>query len=99
MFATVLALVLFFNSYDPAGPIDRPEDPVEVTESPLANSIAVLRFLNLHDLPAIQYLGDGLTEELIHELTNLKTLKVAARTSVWGLSTLDMQAPEIVKVW
>ncbi len=97
VFATVLGLVLFFNSYEPEGQIDPPEDPVEVTESPLANSIAVLRFLNLHNLPAIQYLGDGLTEELIHELTNLKTLKVAARTSVWGLSALNMQVPEIAE--
>ncbi len=98
VFATVIALVLFFNSYENEGPIHRPEYPVEVSASPLPNSIAVLRFLNLHDLPAIRYLGDGLTEELIHELTNLKTLKVAARTSVWGISSLDMQAPEIAEL-
>ena len=95
--ATVVALVLFFNSYEIEGPIRRPDNPVEVTQSPLPNSIAVLRFLSLHDLPAIRYLGDGLTEELIHELTNLQTLKVAARTSVWGISSLEMQAPEIAK--
>lgn len=97
VFVTVFALVLYFNSYEPPDPIEQPSGPIEITQSPLANSIAVLRFLTLHDSPEFQYLGDGLTEELIHELANLRTLKVAARTSVWGLPLLDMQAPEIAE--
>ena len=60
------------------------------------NSIAVLRFLNIGDNPRNGYLSDGLTEELIHELTNLRSFKVAARTSIWGISPSDFQITDIV---
>jgi len=62
------------------------------------NSIAVLRFLDLNDNPDIPFLGDGLTEELIHELTNLKTLRVVARTSIWSLPESGMKIPEIAEL-
>ena len=59
------------------------------------NSIAVLRFLNIGDNPSNGYLSDGLTEELIHELTNLQSFKVAARTSVWAVSAADLEVTDI----
>jgi TolB-like protein len=44
-------------------------------------SIAVLPFENLSGDPNNEYLGDGLSEELLHRLANIPGLQVAARTS------------------
>ena len=46
-----------------------------------AASVAVLPFANLTGNAANDYLGDGLAEELIHRLSKLPGLSVAARTS------------------
>ena len=89
------ALSIYFNAYDPPPP--KPDETEIATTTPVAKSIAVLRFLNISDNPAIDYLCDGLTEELIHELTNLRTLKVAARTSVWPFLNTQLKAPEIAE--
>ncbi len=46
-----------------------------------ANSIAVLPFANLSGDPKQDYFSDGLSEELIGDLSKLDALQVAARTS------------------
>ena len=54
-----------------------------VADTPAAaeNSIAVLPFVNMSSDPDSEYLGDGITEELLNSLSNLTRLHVAARTS------------------
>ena len=94
---TIAALFSYFNAYESPDPTQRTVSDVETVSSPVLKSIAVLRFLNLSDNPAIGYLGDGLTEELIHELANLRSIRVIARTSVWPYSKSDLPAPEIAK--
>jgi TolB-like protein/DNA-binding winged helix-turn-helix (wHTH) protein/Tfp pilus assembly protein PilF len=89
------ALFLYFNAYDPPRMAQPAGTHVAINTSPVVGSIAVLRFLNISENPAITYLSDGLTEELIHELTNLKSIKVAARTSVWQISTARLSAKDI----
>jgi TolB-like protein/DNA-binding winged helix-turn-helix (wHTH) protein len=46
-----------------------------------ANSIAVLPFSNFSSEPQADYLSDGLTDELIHALTRVPSLRVVGRTS------------------
>lgn len=92
---TVLALFLYFRAQDEVVPQTVQIPETETRISPVEKSVAVLRILNIGDNPALQYLSDGLTEEIIHELTNLGSIKVPARTSIWSLSTSDLQATEI----
>jgi adenylate cyclase len=61
------------------------------------NRIAVLPFANLSPDAADEYFADGLTEELIDRLAQVKSLKVIARTSVMGYKKQDKRASEIAK--
>ncbi len=47
----------------------------------VANSIAVLPFVNLSADPENEYFGDGMTEEIVNALSSVGSLRVAARTS------------------
>ncbi len=57
--------------------------------------IAVLPFSNISPDPNDEYLADGMTEELIDRLSQLKGLKVIARTSVMFYKKKEMKAAEI----
>jgi TolB-like protein/tetratricopeptide (TPR) repeat protein/DNA-binding winged helix-turn-helix (wHTH) protein len=54
-----------------------------VTRPAPIRSIAVLPFLNLSGDPALDYISDGLSEELTHTFTRLEGVRVAARTSAF----------------
>jgi TolB-like protein/Tfp pilus assembly protein PilF len=46
-----------------------------------AKSIAVLPFVNMSNDPEQEYFSDGISEELLNALANIRELRVAARTS------------------
>jgi TolB-like protein/Tfp pilus assembly protein PilF len=69
----------------------KPEEPEAAEEAPSPafdprgtekrKSIVVLPFVNMSDDSESEYFSDGMTEEIINALAQLKDLRVAARTS------------------
>ncbi len=57
--------------------------------------IAVLPFTNMSPDPGDEYFADGMTEELIDRLAQVKSLKVIARTSVMSYKKKEKKVSEI----
>ncbi|MGA2239940.1 MAG: adenylate/guanylate cyclase domain-containing protein [Candidatus Bathyarchaeia archaeon] len=67
-------------------------------ESGLERSrIAVLPFVNMSPDPADEYFADGLTEELIDRLAQVRELEVIARTSVMNYKKKEKNVSQIAK--
>jgi TolB-like protein/Tfp pilus assembly protein PilF len=58
-------------------------------------SIAVLPFANLSGDPENEYFSDGMTEEIINALTQLRDLRVAARTSSFAFKGQRIDLSEV----
>jgi TolB-like protein/class 3 adenylate cyclase/Tfp pilus assembly protein PilF len=59
------------------------------------NSIAVLPFVNMSADPENEYFSDGITEEILNALTNIKSLKVTSRTSSFAFKGKNADIREI----
>jgi len=59
------------------------------------NSIAVLPFSNLDGDPNTKYFSDGVTEEILHRLSEFAALKVMARTSSFAFADSNMTIPRV----
>lgn len=57
------------------------DEPPTLTPVPSEQSIAVLPFVNMSSDPEQVYFSDGIAEELLNQLTKLRGLHVAGRTS------------------
>lgn len=68
-----------FRVFEMRSPNVFPQAAVEVPH----NSIAVLPFANMSDDRENEYFSDGITEQLLHELSRVPNLHVAARTSAF----------------
>jgi TolB-like protein/DNA-binding winged helix-turn-helix (wHTH) protein/Tfp pilus assembly protein PilF len=64
---------------------------------PEIHSIAVLPFVNLSGDPEQEYFSDGMTDQLITELSKIGALRVIARTSVMRYKGTKKPLPEIAK--
>jgi adenylate cyclase len=64
-------------------PRNGPFDPDNVLVPPSKPSIAVLPFTNMSSDPEQEYLADGITEDIITELSRFKGLLVIARNSTF----------------
>src|ERR1700752_3297721 len=51
-------------------------------------SIAVLPFANVNNNPGQEYFSDGLTEDVLNDLSRIKDLKVCARTDSVSSATV-----------
>jgi serine/threonine-protein kinase len=61
------------------------------------HSVAVLPFVNLSSEKENEYFSDGMAEEIINALTQVKGLRVAARTSSFALKGKDLDAQTIAQ--
>ena len=68
---------------------------IAATIEKLDNSIAILPFVNLDSNPDTGYFSNGVTEEILHRLSSLKTLQVLARTSSFAFRGSDQGPAEI----
>ena len=64
---------------------------------PLIRSLAVLPLQNLSGDASQEYFADGMTEELITELSRLSSLRVISRTSVMRYKNSNKPLPEIAR--
>lgn len=60
-------------------------------------SLAVLPFQNLSGNPSQDYFADGMTEELIGQLSRIPGLRVISRTSSMRFKTTQLSVPEIAR--
>jgi adenylate cyclase len=60
-----------------------------------AKSIAVLPFVDLSAEGDNEYFSDGLTDELLNELTNVGDLRVSSRTSCFAFKGKDVDIPTV----
>ena len=58
-------------------------------------SIAVLPLVNMSADPEMEYLSDGMTEEIINALSTIKNLKVTSRTSSFFFKNKNIPLPQI----
>jgi TolB-like protein/Tfp pilus assembly protein PilF len=68
---------------------------VEEVASAAPPSVAVLPFRNLGTSASDEYFSDGMTEELIAELSRLRGVRVVARTSSFAFKAKPMDVREI----
>lgn len=61
------------------------------------SSIAVLAFINMTGNPLMDYLGEGMAEELINTLSTTAGLKVSSRTSSFAYQRRNVDARYICK--
>src|SRR4029453_16006484 len=65
------------------------------TETRAAKSVAVLPFRNLSADPDNEYFTDGITEDIIEQLSKIRALKVISRSSVMRYKSRDQSLREI----
>jgi hypothetical protein len=75
----VVAIALGVFAYVHSG--DSVAVPAKTSASADANSIAVLPFVNMSGDSKQDYFSDGISEEILNDLSNTPELRVAARTS------------------
>ena len=78
-----------------SAPSRPPVQDVSTLSPPAVTSLAVLPFNNISADLQNEYFSDGVTEEIISKLARIKTLRVAARTSVARFKGTTKDAKEI----
>src|SRR5256885_13655290 len=82
---------------------DRSPKGFSQSKAPLASpevnspSIAVLPFVNMSRDEENEYFADGLSEELLNVLTNIRGLRVPSRTSAFSFKGKDVDIPTVAQ--
>jgi adenylate cyclase len=86
---------LYFDPRRTFGPID--EGQTSALPRPDRPSIAVLPFDNLSDDPEEEYFADGLTDDLITDLSKISGLFIIARNSVFAYKNQTVDISEVAR--
>jgi adenylate cyclase len=79
----------------PAAPTEIPTAPPTAVPQADKPSVAVLPFANISDDPAQEYFADGMTEDLITDLSKISDLTVISRTSTSGYKGRQIDIREV----
>jgi TolB-like protein/Tfp pilus assembly protein PilF len=103
-----VAVVLLLADRFTPGSEDKPGAPTPSTSSqtaqrsgiqapaaPKAKSVAVLPFVNMSSDPEQEYFSDGISEEILNALAQVKDLKVAGRTSSFAFKGQNLDLRQI----
>jgi len=91
--AILLIIAVFLGvSYETWYPGTTNHSPMAVQQEAYSRSIAILPFVDMSADQDQRYLGDGISEELIHSLSNVPGLKVVAQTSAFRFSDSKVNA-------
>lgn len=92
--ATAVILIIFLGLFSARQTSDdMPSSAVNLSNA----SVAVLPFVNMSSDKDNEYFSDGLTETLLHMLTQIPDLKVAARTSSFAFKGKSLTIQEIAR--
>jgi TolB-like protein len=69
--------------------------PLEANKDETQKSIVVLPFVNMSNDPEQEFFSDGLSEELLNVLAQIKDLRVISRTSAFAFKGKDVDIPTI----
>jgi adenylate cyclase len=85
----------YFYSWRASGPTEEEQ----TSELPLPDrpSVAVLPFDNLSDNPEEEYFADGLTDDLITDLSKISGLFIIARNSAFAYKDKAIEAPNVAR--
>lgn len=81
----------------PSVPLLKPKGRSSARQSARLRSIAVLPFVNTSGDPDTEYLSDGLTESIILSLSQLRKLKVMARSTVFAYKGTEISPQQIAR--
>jgi eukaryotic-like serine/threonine-protein kinase len=66
-------------------------------DGPYNASVAILPFDHIGGTEADEYLGEGITDEIINQLAQVESLKVISRTSVLAIKNSPLTLPQIAE--
>ena len=91
------AIDKFWIAKRPASPPAAPASAASAAFTPPPHSIAVLPFVNMSGDKEQEYFSDGLSEELLNDLSRINELQVAARTSAFSFKGKDTDIGTIAR--
>ena len=96
-YAAITATVILVLVIAVLGARQTTDEPQETRASVTQASVAVLPFVNMTGDDRNDYFSDGLTETLLHMLTQIPDLQVAARTSSFAFRGQSVTIDEVAR--